>query len=67
VFDRFAREEDNSRYGTGLDLPIIKELITQMGGSIEIQSEQGKGSTVYVIIPCEMREMEKRKEEGGIL
>jgi signal transduction histidine kinase len=38
-----------------------------MGGSIEIQSEQGKGSTVYVIIPCEMREMEKRKEEGGIL
>jgi signal transduction histidine kinase len=43
-------------------MPIIKELVEQMGGTIEIQSEEGKGTTAYVIIPCEMKSMEKRSE-----
>lgn len=62
VFDRFARDENNERDGTGLDMAIIKELVEQMGGTIEIQSEEGKGSATYVIIPCEMIAMEKKKE-----
>ena len=63
VFDRFARDENDMRNGTGLDMPIIRELVEQMGGSIEIQSEEGKGSTVYLIIPCEMSSLEKRSKE----
>lgn len=59
VFDRFARDENNLREGTGLDMAIIKELVEQMGGTIEVQSEEGKGTAVYVIIPCEMTLMEK--------
>ncbi|MBQ9649449.1 MAG: PAS domain S-box protein [Prevotella sp.] len=62
VFDRFARDENNQREGTGLDMPIIRELVEQMGGTIEVQSEEGKGSTAYVIIPCEMTAMEKKTE-----
>ena len=62
VFDRFTRDENNQRYGTGLDMPIIREMVEQMGGSIEIQSEEGKGSTVYLIIPCEMSSLEKKTE-----
>ena len=62
VFDRFARDENNKRNGTGLDMPIIREQVQQMGGSIEIQSEEGKGSTVYLIIPCEMSSLEKKTE-----
>lgn len=62
VFDRFARTNESGSYGTGLELPIIRELIKQMGGSIEIQSEIGKGNTVYVIIPCEMSSLEKKTE-----
>ena len=62
VFDRFARDENNKRNGTGLDMPIIRELVEQMGGSIEIQSEEGKGSTAYLIIPCEMNSLEKKTE-----
>ena len=62
VFDRFGRDENNEREGTGLDLAIIKELVEQMGGTIEIQSEEGKGSATYVIIPCEMTAMEKKTE-----
>ena len=60
IFDRFARDENNQREGTGLDMAIIKELVEQMGGTIEIQSEEGKGTSVYVIIPCEMTVMEKK-------
>lgn len=62
VFDRFARDENDQREGTGLDMPIIKELIEQMGGTIELQSEEGKGTVAYVIIPCEMTDMEKKTE-----
>lgn len=62
VFDRFARDENDQREGTGLDMPIIKELIEQMGGTIELQSEEGKGTAAYVIIPCEMTAMEKKTE-----
>jgi PAS domain S-box-containing protein len=63
LFDRFTRNESTREYDTGLDMPIIKELVEQMGGSIEIQSEEGKGTTAYVIVPCEMRGMEKRVEK----
>ena len=65
VFDRFARDENNEREGTGLDMAIIKELVEQMGGTIELQSEEGKGSAAYVIIPCEMTAMEKKNFENG--
>lgn len=60
IFDRFANDYSIERIGTGLEMPIIKGVIEQMGGSIEIQSEQGKGTAVYVIIPCEMIKMEKK-------
>ena len=62
IFDRFIRDEQNERIGTGLDMPIVKELVEQMGGTIEIQSDKGKGTTAYVIIPCEMTSMEKKSE-----
>ena len=60
VFDRFTRNESVNEYDTGLEMPIIKELVEQMGGSIEIQSGEGKGTTAYIIVPCEMKHMEKR-------
>ena len=62
IFDRFAKNELSNRYVSGLDMPIIKELTEQMGGSIEIQSEQGKGSTAYISIPCKMSSLEKKSE-----
>lgn len=62
AFDRFAHEEGRESEGTGLDLPIVKELVEQMNGSIELQSERGKGSTFFVSIPCEMINIEKKAD-----
>lgn len=62
AFDRFSREAGEERQGTGLDLPIVKELLEQMGGNIELQSELGKGTVFYVSIPCEMTSLEKKLE-----
>lgn len=67
VFDRFNRSDSSSNQTTGLDLPIVKELIEQMGGSVEIQSGIGKGSTAYIILPCEMKYMEKKVENNNII
>ena len=62
VFERFVRDNGEELCGTGLDLPIVHTLIQQMGGSVELQSEAGKGTTVWVIIPCEASVIERRRE-----
>ena len=62
VFERFVRDQEDGLCGTGLDLPIAKALVEQMGGTIDLQSESGKGTTVWVILPCEASVIERRRE-----
>ena len=53
----FVQEKNDARsvyHGIGLGMSIVKELIDQMGGSISIESEPGKGSTFMVAIPFEI-------------
>ena len=44
-----------------LDLFICKELIDQMGGTFEINSEKGLGTTVWITIPCQATNIKRRK------
>ena len=59
-FERFSRNSNGEYTGTGLSLPIVKELTEQMGGIIDFQSELGKGNTVWVSIPCTATLSEKK-------
>lgn len=54
VFSPFEREEKNSVnkiQGTGLGMAITKNLVELMNGSIQVESETGKGSCFSVEIP----------------
>ena len=48
------QERDNSKAhpSKGLGLAICQELVKQMDGTIDINSEVGSGTTVYITIPC---------------
>lgn len=57
IFDPFAQEKNDARsvyQGTGLGMTIVKGLIEQMHGNIEVTSEVGIGSTFVVEIPFEI-------------
>lgn len=56
VFDRFRRGEDSRGQlsnGYGLGLAICKAIVEAYKGSIEIKSEPGKGTTVFVQFPAD--------------
>ena len=50
-FDRVDMEKNKTIEGTGLGLAIVKKLLTMMNGSIDVESEYGKGSTFTLHIP----------------
>lgn len=53
IWDTFAREETEQvrqTTGTGLGMAITKRIVDMMGGTIELQSEQGKGTSFHVTL-----------------
>lgn len=54
IFENFTRQRTSSEsgvIGTGLGMPIVKKLVDLMHGTISIESEEGKGTTVVVNLP----------------
>ena len=73
IFEPFERERTStvSRIqGTGLGMAITKNIVDMMGGTIEVQTAQGKGSEFIICLPLrtqdEHRPVEKITELEGL-
>ena len=67
IYEPFAQEGDDARskfQGTGMGMPIVKSLIELMGGTIEISSEVGAGSTFDVQIPLDIDKTPQARERA---
>jgi len=61
IFDRFYQADGTARRrfgGAGLGLAIVKRIIDAHGGEIWVHSEEGQGSTFYLLLP-------QKVDQGG--
>ena len=59
IFELFTQEQQGARThynGTGLGMSIVKKLTDRMKGTIEIESQLGKGSVVRIMLPIRIDE-----------
>jgi signal transduction histidine kinase len=57
IFERFYRtrkHRDDIQSGSGIGLALVKEIVTQHGGRIEVKSEPGRGASFSVFLPREV-------------
>ena len=60
IFEAFTRERTSTVsgiQGTGLGMAITKNIVDMMGGTIDVISEEGKGSEFVVTIPCRISDV----------
>lgn len=66
IFEPFAQEHSDARSiykGTGLGMSIVKSLVDEMKGTIEVTSRENKGSTFTITLPFEMAKKEEIAEK----
>jgi signal transduction histidine kinase len=59
IFEKFFRADNAQKLvpdGTGLGLTIVRSIVDMLGGSIRIESEEGRGTTVEVRLPLKGKE-----------
>ena len=68
LFEPFTQEGNDARStyaGTGLGMAITKSLVDKMEGAISFESEQGVGTTYYIIIPFKLDKSGMQQQESG--
>jgi signal transduction histidine kinase len=65
IFKQYWQAKRTERMGAGLGLPIAKGIVEAHGGSIWVESEQGKGTAFYFTLP--VAEVEGAKVSAGRL
>ena len=71
IFEEFSREHTSTETrvaGTGLGLPIVKSLFDRMCGTIEVESEEGKGTRFIMkfSFPVSLENQVREKEKQNI-
>ena len=70
IFEPFAQEHAGSRTkfaGTGLGMPIAKNLVEKMGGTITFESAEGIGTTFVIRVPFKIDlDADKREESKDV-
>jgi len=69
LFQPFTQAESSTSRkfgGTGLGLSITKSFAELMGGSVRVESEQGKGSAFIVTLPLKVRDLPQEGSEGSL-
>ena len=64
MYQPFSRQTDsrvNSIQGTGLGLAITKQMVDLLGGTIECQSERGKGTTFTVVLDIPLADRQRNE------
>ena len=64
LYQPFSRQTDsrvNSIQGTGLGLAITKQMVDLMGGTIDCQSEQGKGTTFTITLDLPVADRQREE------
>lgn len=62
VLDRFNRGTEKFTQGTGLGLPISKQLTELMGGKFEMKSKLNKGTSFYITFPYKQTSVKPKKK-----
>ena len=65
IFEPFERERTStvSRIqGTGLGMAITRNIVDMMGGTIEVQTEQGRGTEFIIRLPLRLQSGRRREE-----
>lgn len=65
LFTPFVQADKSARSnyaGTGLGMPIVKQLVDKMGGTIKVESKLGEGSCFTVVIPFRLDHQTKHEE-----
>ena len=66
IFSPFERERTSTvsrTQGTGLGMAITKNIVDMMGGTVEVQTEQGKGTEFTVRLPLRIQSAHRRVEK----
>lgn len=70
VFERFYQIESKTSkkyYGTGLGLPIVKQLVEMQGGEIEVFSTPGEGTQFVLLMPFTITSATEKKNETELV
>lgn len=68
IFERFYQVDGSAtrrQGGSGLGLAIVREVVRGHGGSVEVESERGKGTTFRLLLPHRQSKAPVENDGGG--